>query len=191
MKGVITSHDNEVEEINFSDVYLEEHKFQIQPYPASLLPEEPAGQLDAIMQMGQSLPQLASRLPMALEGIPDFRRIVGSVTGPIRIAEKMVGNILDGKGYVAPIPSMNLDEALRIGIEAQLDAFVDDIPESRRQLLRRWVAQVQDLKMKAQEAAMMQAAPQPGAPTQPAGPSGLQPTLAGPPQPAAGPPNIQ
>ncbi len=193
---VLAQGDHDIEEIDFQQAYLERDKYTLQVYPANLLPEEPAGQVDAIAQLATSIPGLQPYLPMALEGIPDLKYIVGRHSSPIKIAQKMVGNILSGKEFEAPFPGMDLQVARQVGTQELLNAFVDDVPVEKRNLLRRWLGQVDGLIAKANPPMPAGGMGPPPAQVAPPTPGG-QPTLAspqppaGPQQPPAGPPPLQ
>lgn len=181
--SVLVAGDHDVEEINFKDAYLEPGQYIMQPHPVSLLPDTPAGQVDTIVKLGQGIPAMAPYLPMLLNGIPDVQAVVDRMTAPIKIAEMQIGRILSDSEFEPPYESMDLQLTRDIATKSLLQAYVDGVPQDRCDLLRRYIAHVDEYLSK-KEAAQAQMMPQPmvaGMP-QPGMPQmGARPTLAAPP----------
>ena len=153
--GILVPGEDEFEKVLFSKGYLERNKFLIQAYPTPLLPEEPAGRLDDIATMAQSMPQVRGRLPLALAGYSDMKEVVAPLVLPYRIAEKQVDNILRGEEYEPPFAEMNLSIARETAQVALLDSHrMKDINSDKRTVLRRYIAQIDDLLQDQQMAAM-------------------------------------
>ena len=173
----LTPGDDGVDEIDFSRAYLERDKYIIQSYPAAMLPEEPAGQIEKLNQLSQAFPELRPYLPMAMEGAPDMEHIIRRVSAPVKCIEKMVDNIMAGEDYTAPFAGMDLQLARTIGT-LQLNASYTDksISRDRIVLLQRWLGQVDQLTQESMAAQMMQAGPGMGAVAP--GATGMPPTIA-------------
>ena len=176
---VLVADDKDVEKINFSDVYLERDQYVTLPYPVSLLPDTPAGKLQTISELGQAVPAMAQYLPMLLNGIPDVQAVVDRMTSPIRIAEKMVDQILRENEYEPPFESMDLQVTRDIATRALLQGFVDGVPDERLMTLRKFIDATDEL-LRSQEQVM---APPMGGGVMPQLSNGGSPTLAQPPMP--------
>ena len=174
--GSLCPYEDEYEEVLFSKAYLEKKKFMVQPYPAPLLPEEPAGQIDDLSALAQAFPKLRDRLPAALAGYSDMRDAIKPITLPYKIAERQVENILLGEEYEPPFEEMNLTVAREVAQMALLDSHkMKDVSHEKRTVLRRYIAQVDDMLQE------QQMAEQPPMPTMGAAGGGA-PTLAAVPQ---------
>jgi hypothetical protein len=96
---------------------------------------------------------------MRLLDFPDVEATMTQELAPYNIALDMIELILDEGRKVSPIPEMNLALTRRVVNLAILQATIDEAPEDRIELLRRFAAQVDALQQRAEQAM----APQGGA----------------------------
>lgn len=186
-----------LEKIDFSDVDMQDDAFQLKMFPASSLPQSPAGRIQAVESLIQS-GMLDREEALPLLDFPDVESVVSRKIAPYQLVVEIIEKMLEEGKMVTPEPFMDLDLGVRIMQQAYLDAKVDDVPEDRLELMRRWIQMATNLQQQAQAVQQAQVAPQgqpsqienvnPQAPAVPAAPQGNgQPAPAAPAAPAGNP----
>lgn len=181
---VLAQGDRDVEEIRFSDVYIERDKYVTKVWPVSLFPDTPAGKLDTIEKLAGVSPEI-QRYIMPLLDFPDLDAIRARVSAPYDIVEKMIEAMLERGQPQTPLPYMDFGLARNMGTLALLQAEKENVPEERKELLRVWLDKIDDMQA-------LEATPPP-APNQPAVPGPAQPPdpmAAGPLPPGMPPPGM-
>lgn len=178
--SVLVADDKDVEEIDFKRAYIDRDKYVMQPHPASLMPDTPAGKVEMIVKLGPAIPEMQPYLAMLLTGIPDVEAVVDRMTAPIRLAEMQVSHIISNGEFEPPYESMDLPLTRNIATKALLQSYIDGVPEERCDMLRRYISHV-DLLLEKNEAGQIALAQmaQPGGQPQI---GGATPTLMAPPQ---------
>lgn len=173
-------------EIDFNDIYMPRDSYTTQVFPANLLPEEPAGRIDAMLKLANVYPALGPHLIGLLRGTPDVDYLARLATAPLELIEKKIGNMLERGQPESPEPHMNFQLTLDWASKHLAQAQIDEVPEERLDLVRSFIAQTQEKIVQAEQAALQQAQMQQMM-MQPTGPTmGTQPVGAAP----AGPPNL-
>jgi len=147
----------------------------VRVYPASILPDTPSGKLQTFKEIAQ-MPGLQQYIPFMLDGVPDLDFVMQRMKAPFEIAEKMVSHIIEDGEYEPPFPEMDLGAARDIATKELLRAKIENVPEERIDLLRRWIVDIDDMQAKAEESMKELQAP----PEAPAGPPPGPPGGAGP-----------
>lgn len=179
---VLAQGDKEIEEIKFSECSIEKDKYRLRVWPTSIMPDSPAGQVELVTKLAQSLPDLQPYLAKLLTGIPDLRGVVAETTASLDLAESLVSGILEHGIYTDPYPEMDLDLGRTIGTRSLMRARVEGVDEDKIELLERFLAEIDRMQEAAQAEAMAQMQAMQGG-----GPGGPPPgPMAGPPPPAAG-----
>lgn len=177
---VLAQGDRDVEEIEFKDVTIKKNKYSTRVWPTSLLPDTPAGKVEMIQRLVQAVPGLAPHLISLLTGVPDLEYVANLESADLKIAEKMIHNILYEGQMESPFPEMNLMLTRKIATQSLLRADIDGIPEENQALLRTFIQQVDSLLA-------MQQPPMPppgmGGPPAPAPGGGMPPGMEGGPLP--------
>lgn len=181
---VLTSGDKEVEEINFEDCRLERNKYVVRPFPTSLLPDTPAGKLETIAELGNLLPEMKPHLVKALD-MPDIQGLMSRINSKVDVIDFQIDQMLKGREMV-PDTYMDLNLAFSMGVDAQSRWEIDQVPESKKQLLRDWMSRVEYLMTSAQGGGQ-QPAPSPGPSPEAGMPPGPE-MMQGPPMPGQGMP---
>lgn len=167
--------------IRWTDVNLKRDAYILQCFPTSLLPQTPAGRVQAIQDL-TGLGVLPQDQMLEMLDIPDLEEITDLATASRRVVRSVVEGILERgeDGYVAPDPRLNLTAALSFVNAVYLEECVKGCPEDRLELLRRYVDELVALIQQAQAAsappAGAAAAPMPG--PQPATPPAAPPMAA-------------
>lgn len=162
----ILSHgDKEIEEIRWKDVDLEKSKYVMKIYPTNLLPTTPSGRLQTVQEMMVS-GLIGRDEALSLLDYPDIESIGEIQNAPIDDVKMLVTAMLEKGEYHAPEPFMDLAMAIKMVTGAYLRAKIENAPEDRLDLLRRFIEQATDMKQEAEAATMyaMQAAQTPPMP---------------------------
>lgn len=174
--------DADYEEISFKDdIDLSDDEWSVYPMPTALLGETPAAQIDNAERLIKS--GMINKPEEILQEMtaPDVAAYVKRVTAPKRLAEKMVGRLLQGKPYIGPEPHMNLALTLDVAQSMYLEAKLEDCPEPRLENVRKFMLRVEDLlKMGLPPPTVGAPMPGEGAPPPPQLPMGPEPGPAAP-----------
>lgn len=135
-----------LESIPWKDVDMEEDQYEIDLYPASLLPTTPQGRLDRVSELvdrGIWSPQRGEAELDAMD--PDSA--VDLDTAPEEEIERICENMLDAGKYEGPEPTMDLGLALLTATHYLSQARNDEsIPRKRIDLLYRFLDDVTALQ---------------------------------------------
>lgn len=163
----LTVGDKTTDEISFSEINVTNDKYMVHQYPASLMPEEPAGKIDMLEKIANISPDLIPSLMGLMRNVPDVDLVVERMTAASDIAEQMVSNILNKGLTEIPDPYMNLALTRDIATKSLLRARFDSFPEERVEMLRIFINKIDALQAAAQP--VMPESPQAISPTQPFG----------------------
>lgn len=151
-----------IETIDWEECDLEEDQYVLQCFPVSKLPSDPEGRLETIQELmaaGLVSPENGRRLL----DFPDLENEENLANAQLDYLHQILDDITEGGKYTAPEPDDNLQQALKLGIEYLAVGKRDNLEESRIDLLRTFISQVNSLTM----AAMPPPQPQPVAPANP------------------------
>lgn len=167
--------------VKWSEVNLDEDKYQAQAYPVSSLPSTPAyrrQEVDEWIQRGWVSPEEAPRLM----NMPDIDRTGSLMTAALDAVDDCIDKLLNGEDAPPADESMGFELAVSRGTMAMLRARVQGAPASIVKSLDDWIAAAADgvpAPAPAQTSALPPALP-PGAPMEPtAGPGAPMPAAGG------------
>lgn len=168
-----------IEKINWKDVDLENDEFVLQIYPVSKLPTDPEGRLAAIQEMmegGLITPEVGRRLL----DFPDLdaEENLGNATQDY--LHKILDDMVEDGKFTPPEPFDNLVQAQKLALEYYAQGKLNNLKESRLELLRRFMRQIGTLEQMANPAPVLPPAPVPQANPAPAPVSDLVPNVSGP-----------
>lgn len=134
-----------IEEIDFKAVDLDENRSIIAPYPTSSLPTTPGARLQAVKEYYEAglIPDRETAL--ALLDFPDLAEALSLELAAIEDVKRIIEKLVEKGRYESPEPYMNLQLASRMTQSAYLRARNDGVPEKRRDLLLRFIDDVQEL----------------------------------------------
>jgi hypothetical protein len=178
-----------VEHIKWKEVNMKDDQYVMRIQPIGSLPQTPAAKLSSVTEMHMNGMFTTEEAHQLLE-FPDLDRSNKLKNAHIELIDKIIDDMIDKGNYTPPEPYFNLG----LGLERVQQAYnlgkLEGVPESRLELLRRWITQaVSTMDLAKPEAPMMmppEAMPPMGAPppgAMPPGPPGMPP---GPPM--GGPP---
>ena len=174
---VISHGDDDIEKIKWSDINLKRDEYVMKVYPTSLLPTTPAAKLQKVIEMLQA-GMLSQQEARALLDYPDLAAVNDMATASQEIFSMMIERILEKGIYQPPEPYMNLSMGIAMMQSAYLRAKINQVPEVRLDLFRRFIEDSIGLlaRMQAQAAPpppMEAMGPGPDAPQQGAPPAGM------------------
>lgn len=146
--AVMYENGNSSERIEWSEVDIDEDDCIVKAYPVSALTGTPAEKLatanDMLINQAITPPEWARLLDY-----PDIKAAMDLSDAPHDLIEKLLFKIVTKNKYISPQPFYDLDACERLGVQAYNKAVLDEVPEARLELLRRWIAQTKALKKAA------------------------------------------
>jgi hypothetical protein len=167
-------------EVDFKSVELPERQVDITSHPASALSTDPAQRIATAQELfGAGL--ISGATFLRLIQLPDLESELDQQTIQQRYGEWVCSKLLDAEteeDYIAPddlIP--NKPQVMLYVANCYLESILDDAPELNKQLMRRFVSDLDDMITRFEEQKAAAAAPPPGMappgapmPPMPAGP---------------------
>lgn len=166
-----------IETIDWKEVDMDNDEFQLQIYPVSKLPNDPEGRLATVqemMQAGLIDPQAGKRLL----DYPDLEAEENLANSVLDYLHRILDDMVEDGKFTAPEPFDDLQTARKLALEYYAQGKLNNLAEDRLELLRRFLAQIDQLQQMAQAALQPQQA-QPMANPQPTPTSPLIPNVPG------------
>jgi len=151
---VAVTEKSRVQQIQWSDVKLDQGQYVLKAFPVSSLPQTPAGRIQYIEYL-RANGYLGLDEAMDLMGFPDIDASNSLNLASLEIVKWIVAGILERGEYVAPEPEMDLPYSLKRMQLAYLRAKQDGAPQERLDLMLEWMAACKD-EMARQQAAGVQ-----------------------------------
>lgn len=148
-----------IETIKWSEVDMANDQFQLQVYPVSKLPNDPEGRLATIQEMSQAgfiQPDVARRLL----DYPDLEAEENLANATQDYLHKILDEMIEDEKFTAPEPFDDLEKARRLALEYYAQGKLNNMEESKLELLRRFLSQIDVLMPPV--APMMPQQPMPG-----------------------------
>lgn len=137
------------ETIKWREVKLDEDKYIIRAFPASILPSTPAGRLQTVTELLQS-GFIDKETGMNLLDFPDLKDATTLYTANQRLVKKIVDDMVMKAEYTPPEPYFGLQFAKDYAQLSYIKGRMDGVPDDRLELLRTFMSDVQVLLDKAQ-----------------------------------------
>lgn len=159
-----------MESIDWGDIKLKDDEYVLKSYPVSSLPDDPAGRLAYIQEQMQS-GLISPRAGRKLMAMPDIEMSDKLANAPENLIDKIIEDMLMSDEitedtYRPPEPYYDLNLAKQIALQYYNYAALNNCPEDRLELLRRFMSQIDDLtgltaqaQQQAQLAQMAQSMP--------------------------------
>lgn len=163
-----------IEMINWSDVELDDDKFQLQVWPASMFSGSPSAQLQKAQDLIAIAPQMSEYVLQAMD-MPDIQSHMDRVNAPKNVIESIIEQIIDKGIYHGPQPFFDLQYCINEMLLAYNQAILNNIDPNRLDMMINWMSQADEI---------LNPPPPPGMPQMP-GPEAMPPV--GPEGPAIGP----
>lgn len=133
-----------METIDWKDIKLKEDEYVLKAFPTSSLPDEPTGKLQTIqeyMQAGLMSPRAGRRL-MAMPDVEMSDKLANAAED---VFHKIIEDMLDKGEYISPEPFYDLVLGKQLTLEYYNYAALNNCPEEKLGLLRRFLAQIDDI----------------------------------------------
>ena len=130
-----------IETIDWKDVDLDDDEFSLQIYPVSKLPNDPEGRLATIQEMmagGLVTPEVGRRLL----DYPDLEAEENLANATIDYLHKILDDMVEDGKFTAPEPFDDLTQARKLALEYYAQGKLNNMEESRLELLRRFMTQI-------------------------------------------------
>ena len=135
---VFSHGDESIERINWKEIDLESAEYVMKVYPTSLLPTTPAAKLQKVIEMLQA-GMVSQQEARALLDYPDLEAVNQLATASQELFNKIIDEAISNGRYNPPEPFMNLAMGIQMVQSAYLKAKIDNVPEVRLDLLRRFL----------------------------------------------------
>lgn len=141
-----------LEDIKWSEVDLADKDYKIEIFPTSSLPSRPEARKQSVQEMIQA-EMISPEDGLRLLDFPDLKEYLSLANAPTEEIDMLIGEILENSRYTSPEPFENLEFGIRRFQSAYLRAKIDQAPEPKLELLRRWMVEAEQLLAKAQQPA--------------------------------------
>ena len=158
---VVSHGDKFIEKIRWKDINLKEDQYVMKIYPTNLLPTTPAGKLQKVIEMLQA-GMLSQQEARGLLDYPDISAVNNMMMAAYDDIMFQIEQMLEHGRYFPPEPFSDIQLAMPLVRSAYLRAKVNNVPEERLDLLRRYleecVALLGRMRAEAQQMQMAQMA---------------------------------
>lgn len=137
-----------IETIKWKDVDMKEDQYMMDVFPTSALSNTPSGRLQDIQEL-MSAGFIGKEDGMKLLDFPDLEGSLNMLNADANNLEKIIEAMMEDGDYFPPEPYQNLENALRKVQQAYLMFKMQNAPEDRLELLRRYMEDAQGLMLKA------------------------------------------
>lgn len=139
-----------IETIDWAEVDMSEDKFLMDIFPTSSLSNTPAGRLQDVQELLQA-GFISKEDGMKLLDFPDLESTLSLLNAGSEDIYKMIELMMEKGKYQTPEPYQNLQYGITKMQQAYLKYKTEGAPDSRLELLRRWMEDAQGLIKKAVE----------------------------------------
>jgi hypothetical protein len=133
-----------MESIKWKDVFIPDDAYVLRCFPTGILPSEPAGKLEKVMEMVEA-GFYTQEEALSLIDFPDLEKVNSRKTSSQDIILKIIDQMLTKGRYIAPEPFMNLELARSLAQEAYMQAQVDNAPAERLELVINFMEDIEAL----------------------------------------------
>jgi len=139
-----------IERIQWSEIDLDEDSYELQAFPTSSLPRHPAGRLAMVEQLiGAGF--IGRDDALRLLEFPDVDQVMSEQLAPYHLVLDVIETIMEDGRFVPPIPEQDLGLTRRVVSLAILRYTLDEAPEERIEMLRRYSVLVDQMMERAMQ----------------------------------------
>ncbi len=135
---VKVSNNGSMKTIKFKDVDMDEDKYILRCFPASILPTQPAAKMQTIVEYTQA-GFFDKETAQDLMDFPDIQAATNMQIAPRRVVLKTLDKMVEDGIYVSPEPYMNIQLALQLSQYYYMNAKLEGVPEEKLELIRRYM----------------------------------------------------
>jgi len=164
-----------IEKIKWSEIDIEDNEFILKMFPTSSLPTTPAGKMQYVQELINN-GFIPKEYALSLLDFPDLDEYTSLANAGLDNLKKTLYNILNKGLYEAPEPYQDLVGGITMFQNAYLRGKNEDVPESRLELIRKWISNAEAIMSTASQNAqaqeqLMAAEAAPAAPVEPMNPA--------------------
>ena len=148
--------------VDWNDIKLNDEDYVMQCYPVSSLPQDPAGRLATIQEYAQA-GFLSPRQARRLLDFPDLDQVESLANAEEDYLTMVFDNIVDEGEYTSPDPLDDLQLSKQLCLEYYAKGKSNNLREDRLELLRRYLAQINEIEQAMMPPAPPMLPPMPGA----------------------------
>lgn len=137
-----------IETIDWSEVDIADDKFLMDIFPTSSLSNTPSGRLQDVQELLQA-GFISKEDGLKLLDFPDLESVMSLENAETEDIERTIEQMMSKGKYETPEPYQNLELGIRKCQQAYLKYRSDGAPDTRLELLRRWMEDAQQLLIKA------------------------------------------
>lgn len=130
--------------LSWKDVRMDQEDYVMRAFPTSILPTTPAGRLQTTQELTQA-GFIDKDQAMDLLDFPDLEAYMSTKNAPVDLVKKIVEGFLERGEYQTPEPYMNLQMSATMVQYAYIRAKLDNVPEEKLDLFRRFMDDCQAL----------------------------------------------
>jgi hypothetical protein len=131
--------------IKWKDVKLDKESYILRKFPTSFLPQTPEGKLETIQELINA-GMIGQEHARSLLDFPDLEAVESLENASRNIILKIIENIIDKGQYETPEPFFDLTVAQKLAQEAYLKGKLNNVDDDKLELIRLFIADVQELK---------------------------------------------
>jgi hypothetical protein len=133
-----------LETIDWKDIKLDEDQYVLKAFPVSMLPDDPAARMQTVQEYAQA-GWISPRGARRLMAMPDIEMSDNLANAPEELLCKMIEDMLDKGKYKALEPFHDLQLARTLGLNYYNYAQLNNCPDSKLKILRKWMANLDDM----------------------------------------------
>lgn len=137
--------------LKFSDVDVPDTKVVVSARPSNLLPKEPAGRIQYVQELIQA-GIYDKEEALDLLDFPDTTKINNIKLSSRHVVIHTIEKMVEDNNYISPEPYMNLDFCITYAQSYYSRGKIDEMPEERLELLRRFMSDCERLIQKREQA---------------------------------------
>jgi hypothetical protein len=135
--------------LTWSDIEMRRDDYMLKTFPVSALPQHPAARLEYVTEMAKA-GDLDPEDRLELLNLPDLESKMSKKLAPTRLIERAIESALDKGEYVIPEPYMGLDKAIIMAQQYFSWAILENYPDDRVDMVRRFIDECAQMKDQAQ-----------------------------------------
>lgn len=139
-----------IETIDWKDVDMADDKFLMDIFPTSALSNTPSHRLQDVQELLQA-GFISKEEGLKLLDFPDLESSMSLLNAGLEDIDMMIEKMMEDGDYTTPEPYQNLEMGIKRCQQAYLKYRSQNAPDSRLELLRRWMEDAQALLIKAVE----------------------------------------
>jgi hypothetical protein len=133
-----------LQSIRWGDINLENDAYIMQRWPTNFLADDPADRMKQVQDMSAA-GWINQDMAMDLLDFPDLKSFLNLKNAGVETLKYIIECILEEGRYIPPEPFFNLQLGIQMMQSVYGTLIQQDAPESKKDLVRNWISQAQDI----------------------------------------------